>query len=110
MGPLQPTSLSRVYEVRIEFCSGRKPKVYIIAPKLVFKNGNRPPHIYNENEPCIYFPFGPNPDWNDQKYIADTIIPWYSLWLYYYEIWLATDEWFGEGVHLANKTHKKEDK
>lgn len=108
-GTLQPTSLSRIYEVKIEFTAGSRPRVYLIAPKLVIKNGQRPPHIYSEDRPCIYFPFGANADWNDQKHIANTIIPWYSLWLYYYEIWLATDVWLGEGIHLANKTHKKED-
>lgn len=31
--------------------------------------------------------------------IANTILPWTSLWLYYYEIWLGTGKWEGGGDH-----------
>jgi hypothetical protein len=30
-------------------------------------------------------------------YIHESIVPWTSLWLYYYEIWHATGEWLGGG-------------
>jgi hypothetical protein len=30
--------------------------------------------------------------------IATTIIPWLALWLYYYEVWLATGHWEGGGI------------
>jgi hypothetical protein len=30
--------------------------------------------------------------------IAATIVPWLSLWLYYYEVWLATGAWEGGGI------------
>ena len=29
--------------------------------------------------------------------ITDTIIPWIQEWLYFYEIWLLTNEWYGGG-------------
>jgi hypothetical protein len=29
--------------------------------------------------------------------IADTIIPWTSEWLFFYELWLASGEWHGGG-------------
>lgn len=29
------------------------------------------------------------------------IVPWTSLWLYFFEDWLATDEWKGGGKHPA---------
>lgn len=32
--------------------------------------------------------------------IADTLVPWASEWLLFYELWLATDgQWLGEGEH-----------
>ena len=31
--------------------------------------------------------------------LATTIVPWCSEWLFYYELWLATGEWLGGGVH-----------
>jgi hypothetical protein len=41
--------------------------------------------------------------------ISDTIVPWAVLWLYYFEDWLATDEWKGGGKHpdLNNGKRKK---
>ena len=37
--------------------------------------------------------------------IADTIIPWTSEWLFFYELWLATGgEWLGEGEHPPPRT------
>ena len=38
--------------------------------------------------------------------IATTIVPWLSLWLYYYEIWLATGSWQGGGVDHEPKSEK----
>jgi hypothetical protein len=28
-----------------------------------------------------------------------TIVPWATKWLYYFEHWLATDDWQGGGEH-----------
>jgi hypothetical protein len=36
--------------------------------------------------------------------IADTIVPWTSEWLMYYEIWLATSDWYGGGVWPPRRT------
>lgn len=33
--------------------------------------------------------------------IANTIVPWTSEWLFYYEIWLATGQWHGGGHSSA---------
>jgi len=35
--------------------------------------------------------------------LADTILPWASLWFFYYEIWLATGEWVGGGEHPGDR-------
>ncbi len=35
--------------------------------------------------------------------LADTILPWASLWLFYYEVWLATGEWVGGGEHPGER-------
>ena len=40
-------------------------------------------------------------DYNDDW--SDTLIPWTSLWLYYYEIWIETGEWVGGGKHGKKK-------
>jgi hypothetical protein len=34
----------------------------------------------------------------DLDFIADTLVPWASEWLFDYELWLATGEWYGGGI------------
>ena len=31
--------------------------------------------------------------------IANTVVPWATLWLYFFEEWLVSDDWKGGGVH-----------
>jgi hypothetical protein len=40
-----------------------------------------------------------NHEWHESIPIADTLVPWASEWLFFYELWLATGEWLGEGEH-----------
>jgi hypothetical protein len=37
--------------------------------------------------------------WRASRALAITVIPWASIWLYYFELWLITDEWAGAGMH-----------
>jgi hypothetical protein len=46
---------------------------------------------------CIYYKRAK--EWDETKFIADTIIPWTSEWLLHYEIWVATGTWQGGGIH-----------
>lgn len=38
-------------------------------------------------------------EWKPRMKLADTIVPWAAEWLLHYELWLATGEWGGGGVH-----------
>lgn len=97
-GNLQPTSISSVYLVEITYRLNGHPKVAIVSPVLEpCTEGARIPHTYNGNLPCIYWPR--LREWTPQLFIADTIVPWTSLWLYFYEVWGATGSWLGDGVH-----------
>ena len=31
--------------------------------------------------------------------VDQTIVPWTTLWLFYFEDWLSSDEWKGGGLH-----------
>jgi hypothetical protein len=42
-------------------------------------------------------------EWNSSRFISETIVPWTSLWLFYFEEWLLSDEWKGGGVHPPHK-------
>jgi hypothetical protein len=96
-GTLQPTGLSNTYKIRIDYELGFSPHVFVISPKLHTRaEGVRIPHLFKEGNLCLYFPW--YKEWTPDKFIASTIVPWASLWLYFYEIWHATGEWLGGGI------------
>lgn len=101
-GRVQPTALCDSYRSRIEYNqhSSASPKVSVLEPKLQEREGKPPPHLYPGGNLCLYLPG--SGEWYPYKPIAATILPWASLWLYYYEIWRATGEWLGGGVHPTN--------
>lgn len=107
-GQIQPSPASRSYRVRITFRIGYSPRVYVESPELVSNaNGDPPPHRFSlpGNPLCLFYTKGW--EWSGHQYIADTIIPWASEYLLFYELWLATGEWFGGGI--AHGTDKGAD-
>ena len=54
-----PTPLSREYAVRIAYCQGGTPNVFIDDPDLTeLTGGRRLPHVYEQKPPrlCLYLP------------------------------------------------------
>ena len=97
-GCIKPIELSKQYKVKLIYILGKKPRITLVEPLLELNfEGKRAPHLYTEDLLCVYHPI--RNEWNSSKIIADTIIPWISLWLYYYEVWLATGIWKGGGEH-----------
>jgi hypothetical protein len=41
-------------------------------------------------------PYEPD-EWKSNMPLANTVLPWTTEWLYYYEIWLVPGEWTGGG-------------
>ena len=99
IGDLQPTDLSAVYTTAIEYRLGKNPKALVIEPELQKREGIRPPHLFPDDSLCLHF--SPANEWASSMMLADTIIPWASEWLLFYEIWLATGTWQGRGIHLG---------
>lgn len=95
---LLPSPLSRTYLIRIEYDPNVLPNVHVLDPDLAAENpGKKLPHVFIGNRLCLCRrTFG---DWNGDMYLADTILPWISEWLLFYEIWMATGEWKGGGDH-----------
>jgi hypothetical protein len=58
--------------------------------------------MYCQERLCLFLPG--SREWNGDDPIALTILPWASLWLYFYEVWHATGEWLGGGVHPEEAT------
>lgn len=100
-GNIKPTALCSEYTFKIIYKVNCRPKVLITHPEIISFDDNIPvPHIYGKNMPCLFYP--DYDEFNKDKMISDTIIPWLSLWLYYYEVWFATGgEWLGGGIHYS---------
>jgi hypothetical protein len=97
-GELQPTSRSSIYQFVLKYSLSKSPEIKIISPKLM-KNekGQNPPHLYPKENLCLYHP--KYQEFKRTDLLGDTIIPWTSLWLYYYEVWHLTGDWLGGGEH-----------
>jgi hypothetical protein len=104
MGKLQPTAKSPKYLVKITYALYSIPRVFILTPKL----HPDAPHIYRESGAlCIYYP--EDGSWNSRKLLGNTVFPWTAEWLYFYELWLATGQWFGpEAPHTASKSENSQ--
>jgi len=106
VGQLQPTPLSEKYTVQIKYRINKRPQVTVVEPKLQARNGDRLPHVFTGNELCLFrYAYY---EWDATKIIADTIVPWASLWLFHYEIWRATGIWCGSKKDHPSKDEKKE--
>jgi len=92
-GSLQPRVTSPAYQVEIHYKLMDIPKVKIISPPLSPKT----PHVYAGGFLCLYWP--DEWRWRQDRLIAETILPWTASWLYYYELWLDTDQWLGPSSH-----------
>lgn len=95
LGHLKPTDVSRAYEVLAVIEPGWAPLIYVVDPPLQRRDDEPVPHVYSANDLCLYT----GDEWNDTMIVADTLIPWTSEWLFFYETWHATGDWLGGGVH-----------
>jgi hypothetical protein len=103
-----PSALSRVYRVRIEMTKSKSPRTFIDDPDLDLLAGGRDlPHIYhNPTRLCLYLPG--TSEWRPWMRIDQTIVPWTTLWLHYFEDWLGSGEWKGGGTHPTESSEFNE--
>lgn len=108
---LQPTEESLIYRIKI-VATVWKPmvSVFVVEPDIskYARGALTIPHTYSDGAICLFYP--PNNEWDYDDSWADTLVPWASLWLYYFELWLATGEWLGEGIHPRNERKINSDK
>ena len=100
-GCLKPTPISQTYTIRLTYKFDDSPEVNVLKPELLIPEEKRLPHTYPGNRLCLYYPG--SKDWQGNMLLSKTIIPWISEWLYFYELWLVTGEWYGGGVHPRSK-------
>ena len=102
IGPIQPTDTSNRYKVAISYTLGLRPIVRVLSPHLEDRSSEEPvPHCFRDDSLCLYLTN--SGEWTPGDYVAETTVPWTSEWLYFYEVWRATGEWLGGGVHPPPK-------
>ncbi len=93
VGEIQPKPFCEIYTVKIKYKLNIRPEVIVIKPRLRKRNGDPIPHVFPGQKLCMfrkkYF------EWDSTMFIVDTIVPWTSLWLLHYEVWLSTGVWCG---------------
>jgi hypothetical protein len=95
------------YRIRITYYPNLvRPRVSVVEPVLVPRELNEKiPHTFRSGGICLHL----NEEWDPSMFIHQTIVPWTSLWLYYYEVWLSTGKWRGGGHGTANRTSTPDD-
>jgi len=96
-GNLTPTPLSATYAVEVTYRLRESPRVRVVDPPIQHREGRSPPHLYEGHLLCLYLP--DSGEWDAGMQLAKTVLPWASEWLLHYEVWLATGDWHGGGVH-----------
>lgn len=95
-----PSPNSKTYRIRIDYTIGESPKVFVIDPPVLKRPEGQDhlPHVFDTKQQQICLYYGPFGEWNGSMFLARKIVPWASEWLFYYELWLSTGEWLGEGI------------
>lgn len=107
-GIVTPSPITRAYRVRVTYKDYGVPKVYVVSPKLERRGQEQEtpiPHTYEQatpgqERPCLYFPEAR--EWTPDMALATSVMPWLLSWLVDYELWYATGEWLGGGVHRGS--------
>jgi hypothetical protein len=94
LGALKPTELSRSYLVEVDYLLKQEPVVRVRS-SLATREGESLPHVWNHAQRilCLHR----SSDWTPRMLLANSILPWASEWLFFYEIWLVTGQWDGGG-------------
>ena len=103
-GYWQPSELSPSYCLEITYSQGMRPRIAILSPPLTLGPGHtKLPHVFDgQKSICVHTA----DEWNSSMLIAETILPWVSQWLYFYETWALTGKWLGKGTHPDLPQHR----
>jgi hypothetical protein len=108
-GTIQPTPISREYRVVVKYTLSHPPICIVKDPDIsALAEGRKIPHTYRNHtgikgtQLCLYLPAikrkNKVSEWQPTMFLANTILPWASIWLLYFEFWLSSDVWDGGGV------------
>lgn len=100
-GRIQPTPASRSYLVDVVYTATNFPVVRVLEPPLEPDAEGVLPHLFREGTLCLH----ERHEWRPDMRIVDTTVAWTSEWLYFYELWLGTGLWFGDGDEEGRELH-----
>jgi hypothetical protein len=89
-GALQPRPPDgTTYLVEIRYKRGQIPRVFVLEPEI----NDGAPHLFEDGALCLFHPevF----PWTSDHLVVRCIIPWTTVWLYYYEAWIRLGVWLG---------------
>jgi len=102
IGEVRPTPLCDLYTVSLRHRTNWCPEVRVLSPALRIRQGAKSlPHIYRDGSLCLHT----LSDWQPSRFVADYVVPWISIWLYFYEVWFATGVWIAGGTHPEKPEH-----
>ena len=90
-----------VYNVSVHYRFNLSPKVFVNNPQI----DEKCPHRYSDGSLCLYH--RENFKWSANKLVAAMIMQWTIAWIYFYEAWQQTGEWFGPEVPHGNAGRKE---
>ncbi len=90
---IQPNPMSASYLVEFAWQPRKRAVVRVIDPEIEDREGERPPHIFAGRDLCLHL----HEEWTYRHPVSTTLVPWASMWLFFYEIWQYTGEWTGGG-------------
>jgi len=101
-----PTPNSVTYRIRIDYTINQKPNVYVIEPPVLDRpeGAEMLKHVYSTEKQQICLYYGPFGEWDSTMFLAQKIVPWAAEWLLFYELWVITGEWLGEGIEHSRQT------
>lgn len=96
-GAAKPGPINATCDMVIRYRVEKWPRVILPGNQLrPLEPDGKIPHTYAPDEPCLFYP-SPS-SWRPDMKLSDTIVPWLSLWLTFYEMWRVTGEWYGGGI------------
>ena len=98
LGIVQPGQNCGRYELRLQARPATPPKIFVTAPALRPDADGLLPHVYDDGSLCV----SQRGDWRPNMLFVDTFLPWSCEWLVYYELWLATGVWYGDGPDMLD--------
>lgn len=98
---LHASALSSTYHVRMEGKEYAFPDIWVSGgavercmelEKVPHQFGCK--HDPNRIRVCLQ-----KGDWSPRASLSRTAVPWTMEWLFFFEVWMATEEWCGGGIH-----------